>query len=681
MSDNSFQFGSFFAEKVLGISPKLLSPEARALLFSSKMLAKVLTPSFVTDLKRKKDQLKRDYGSKQAVQLRRFDVAEDLEYNLGIKHATNRDKIEKLLKKIKYKEKLDSKDRDVSSLIRLMKDEGDKDGVRKLLKLLSKGPIKTSDRAFNDILSNSSPRKSSGFAEHSYTNRIIPSDHGFKPNYSGMASTPESFAAFLARDQQNSSNSGERQRGAGKSLLSNSTTNLLEVQLDTYALLKGEFKNIDKNLKDILKAIDKIDVEGGSGILEALGLGGAAAAAKKGIDKVKPLAKKLPKIVKGLGPAATIAGAGISAKADFDSIKKAEELGLFTPEQAKTLRKKVLVTQGVSAVGGVGGAAVGALAGTPGVLAGSYLGSNFGEELGAGIAEGVYGSKVDRSTGYLATVASMESSLKANPNATGTTNAKGLFQFIPKTWNDLNKKYKKGWDLGGAQDPRLDPKKSIEMMNLLTRENQLALESKLGRKVTDTELYSAHFLGTAGAGKLLTSSNDSSAVDLLPQAAAANRSIFYNKSGEARSVGEVKSLLATKYGNNAARLGLSPNATVSAIKTSVPVMMPPVDELIPAEANPNITDEAMKEYSKNEVNKAAKAQMTQEKISSAIDRISKGDGSGLNSSSQALQNKAASIRSGGRVGGNSTTIVGQTAMSDINSIHFTDGMLLNVLTD
>jgi hypothetical protein len=52
----------------------------------------------------------------------------------------------------------------------------------------------------------------------------------------------------------------------------------------------------------------------------------------------------------------------------------------------------------------------------------------------------------------------------------------------------------------------------------------------------------AHFMGVGGAARLISNAEDnphSSAARLFPNAAAANRSIFFDRSGRARSVSEV----------------------------------------------------------------------------------------------------------------------------------------------
>jgi hypothetical protein len=97
---------------------------------------------------------------------------------------------------------------------------------------------------------------------------------------------------------------------------------------------------------------------------------------------------------------------------------------------------------------------------------------------------------------------------------------------------------------------RSDPSASALMAGAFTRANAIGLENAIGRKPTEAELYMAHFLGPTGATKLIQTADvapQTSAVKLFPQAAAANRSIFYDKSGEARSVAGVYDNLTGRY--------------------------------------------------------------------------------------------------------------------------------------
>ena len=158
---------------------------------------------------------------------------------------------------------------------------------------------------------------------------------------------------------------------------------------------------------------------------------------------------------------------------------------------------------------------------------------------------------------YLLTTAKMESDF--NPTAgASTSSAHGLFQFIDQTW--LGTVKEAGAQLGygkyadaitksssgsySVSDPaartaimklRDDPAAASSMAAVLTQSNSFKLTGKIGRRPTDSELYMAHFMGVGGAAKLITNAEDNpqaSAARLFPNAAAANRSIFYDRSGQ-----------------------------------------------------------------------------------------------------------------------------------------------------
>ena len=173
---------------------------------------------------------------------------------------------------------------------------------------------------------------------------------------------------------------------------------------------------------------------------------------------------------------------------------------------------------------------------------------------------------------YLLTTAKMESNF--NPKAAATTSsARGLFQFIDQTW--LGTVKEAGSQLGYGKyadaisksssgsyyvnDPSMrgsimklrdDPTAASSMAAVLTQSNSFKLTGKIGRRPTDAELYMAHFMGVGGAGKLIQNAEDNpnaSAAQMFPNAAAANQSIFYDRSGQARSVSQVYSVLNTRY--------------------------------------------------------------------------------------------------------------------------------------
>jgi hypothetical protein len=204
---------------------------------------------------------------------------------------------------------------------------------------------------------------------------------------------------------------------------------------------------------------------------------------------------------------------------------------------------------------------------------------------------------------YLLATAKMESNF--NPGASASTSsARGLFQFIDQTWlgtvkeagsqlgygNYADAITKSSYGSYSVRDPsarsailklRDDPAASSAMAGVLTQSNSFKLTGKIGRRPTDSELYMAHFMGVGGAAKLIANAEDNpraSGARLFPNAAAANRSIFYERGGRARSVSEVYSVLTQRYASAAnspatrtamASVGVTPVSKVAAAATPV----------------------------------------------------------------------------------------------------------------
>jgi hypothetical protein len=94
------------------------------------------------------------------------------------------------------------------------------------------------------------------------------------------------------------------------------------------------------------------------------------------------------------------------------------------------------------------------------------------------------------------------------------------------------------------------------MAGALTQKNRETLTSELGREPTSGELYVAHFLGAGGAADLVktAASNPTRPIASdFPDAAAANRTIFYDPQGRARGAGEVYALLTKSQGAGSQR--------------------------------------------------------------------------------------------------------------------------------
>jgi hypothetical protein len=174
---------------------------------------------------------------------------------------------------------------------------------------------------------------------------------------------------------------------------------------------------------------------------------------------------------------------------------------------------------------------------------------------------------------YLLKTAQRESSLEPDAKAK-TSSATGLFQFIEQTWLSMVKQEgpKQGLssyadaisETGGrltVADPaarekilelRKDPQVAAVMAGALTQKNREQLTGALGRQPHAGELYMAHVLGARGASDLIkTAASDPtrSAAKDFPEAAAANRGIFFDRTGRARSAQEVYGVLAASHAN------------------------------------------------------------------------------------------------------------------------------------
>ncbi|HEX5867246.1 MAG TPA: lytic transglycosylase domain-containing protein [Beijerinckiaceae bacterium] len=178
---------------------------------------------------------------------------------------------------------------------------------------------------------------------------------------------------------------------------------------------------------------------------------------------------------------------------------------------------------------------------------------------------------------YLLATAQRESALDPGARARSSS-ASGLFQFIEQTWLGLVKS--DGPRLGLAQqanaiqtrsdgthvvsDPsarqailnlREDPKVASVMAGVFTQRNRETLSHELGREPSGGDLYAAHFLGARGAAQLIETAQQSPsrpAARDFPDAAAANRSIFFDGSGRARGAAEVHKLLSAGHAATAA---------------------------------------------------------------------------------------------------------------------------------
>lgn len=172
---------------------------------------------------------------------------------------------------------------------------------------------------------------------------------------------------------------------------------------------------------------------------------------------------------------------------------------------------------------------------------------------------------------YLMAQAQLESGMRPDAKA-NSSSATGLYQFVEQTWLGLVKQKGGDYGLGWAQDAisqnrngkftiadksqkssilalRNDPALSANLAGAFARDNSAYLENRIGREPQSVDLYLAHFLGPAGAGKFLNALDanpDAPAAPSFANAARSNRSIFFNKSGGARSFQDIRNLFSAK---------------------------------------------------------------------------------------------------------------------------------------
>lgn len=205
--------------------------------------------------------------------------------------------------------------------------------------------------------------------------------------------------------------------------------------------------------------------------------------------------------------------------------------------------------------------------------------SGFTPELDKGISDAVSATGGKVSSQYIAATLARESGGEISREArkadgtrnydfgTPTSTARGPVQFIESTFinslphavDTLGLKLPPAAEAELAQlrahpnsSPRNfphllalrgDPNISLKVFADFTLQNKKELQGALGRQVNDAELYMAHFMGSGGAANFLKAfavQPGASAVDVVGgAAAAANRSVFYNRDGSPKSVSQV----------------------------------------------------------------------------------------------------------------------------------------------
>lgn len=196
---------------------------------------------------------------------------------------------------------------------------------------------------------------------------------------------------------------------------------------------------------------------------------------------------------------------------------------------------------------------------------------------------------------YLLKTAQRESALEPDAKAR-TSSATGLFQFIEQTWFSMVKGEGARHGMSAYADAiksnesgrlevtdpamreqilnlRKDPQASAVMAGAFTQKNREQLTAAIGREPNAGELYIAHVLGARGASDLIkgvASDPQAAAARSFPEAAGANRNIFFDKTGRPRTVQEVYGVLSASH-SGTSTTGLATTGPVVASQDTVPI--------------------------------------------------------------------------------------------------------------
>lgn len=192
---------------------------------------------------------------------------------------------------------------------------------------------------------------------------------------------------------------------------------------------------------------------------------------------------------------------------------------------------------------------------------------------------------------YLMEKAAAESDFQTDAKA-DTSSATGLYQFIDSTWLNTVKQHGAEYGLGRCAnairvrsdgtpvvrdqnlkkeilDLRKDPRTSALMAAAFTKDNADYLKQNTSGNIGSTELYMAHFLGASGAAKFLNQMEENpagKAADMFPEAAAANRNVFYDAAGKAKTYQQIYDHFATKFDGSS---GSAENVVTDKLKRGV----------------------------------------------------------------------------------------------------------------
>lgn len=169
---------------------------------------------------------------------------------------------------------------------------------------------------------------------------------------------------------------------------------------------------------------------------------------------------------------------------------------------------------------------------------------------------------------FVTAAAKHETHMQNIPNSQGAKNY-GYFQFGPDSWNSTVAKHP---ELGMEKDPgdgsaimghNFDDQSSV--YKAYVSNNAKTLDDA-GIPVTDKNVFMSSFLGGNGAVRFMhglqSNPGDEATKHVDPRAIRANRTIFYDKDGDPRSLSQVYTLMTGKFGSENTT-GYSPQTQAS----------------------------------------------------------------------------------------------------------------------
>jgi hypothetical protein len=168
----------------------------------------------------------------------------------------------------------------------------------------------------------------------------------------------------------------------------------------------------------------------------------------------------------------------------------------------------------------------------------------------------------------MAAMAAVESGFDYKiPAPTGS--ATGLYQFVSDTWTWMLKKHGAKYGIApnaSRTDPRANALMGAEYLKTCLNE----MQGKLGREVTDTDIYMGHFMGPVTGRKFLQSDPSANASQLFPKEAKSNPNIFFTKDRQPRTIAQVYQLMNNKIRNKAKGMINDGGESMVASKASAP---------------------------------------------------------------------------------------------------------------